>query len=275
MEFDPRCFFEHPPRMQEPVKQFLRELAREIVVSTLLTARTLGIERITEANVKLLVVQLTNDTVVAYSSKHGLVAQLTKIRPISKIVCKSIDDLDLKDRYSNLDRKIVKGVGGILQEYAVKATNGGKLALAVTVSETCGIAVQSAAQTLADKTMTLDGLKKSAFLYRTSKDETCINDSLFRFVTYTLPRTQLPIPQISDVAQSTRPRAATDFEQFKTKSEKRSQRPDERLARERRPKEAKTAPDMPVSILKKVQFVPTKTLGPARPSTPDACFWED
>ena len=268
MDIDPKCFFEQAPRMQDSVKQFFKKLAYDTISSFILIARTLGIEKITEANVKLLVFQTTNDTIVTYSSKHGLLVQLNKVRPISKIICRSINELDIKDKYSNLDKKIVKGVASALQEFDIKATHGGKLALSVVVSETCGVVIQSAAQTLSEKTLTLECIDKNAFLYKSSKDGVCINDSLFRFVSYILPDHNFPIPQIAKQESSSSTnenQPSSSFDQF------------------RKPKKIKDVENafqsiktkLPISILKKeVKFYP-HTITNQRPNTPDICFWED
>ena len=268
MEFDPKCFFETPPRMQESVKHFFKKLAHDILSSLILTARTLRIEKLTEQNVKILLLQVGNDSIISYEPKHGIVTQLSHVRHICKIVCKSIDNIDTKDKYSNLDKKIVKGVATILDEYGIKASNGGKLALSAVVSEICGICIQSSAQSLTEKTLTLENVQNNAFLYRSTRDVTYINDTLFRFITYVMPDSKLPIPKIIPEQKKTtaEDEPKQNFEQF------RKPKPVKRTLDES-DKEKKPI----VSILKKeVKFANTNPQQPSsRPRTPDTCFWED
>lgn len=269
MEFDPKCFFENPPRMQESVKHYFKKLAHDILSSLILTARTLGIEKLTEHNVKLLLLQIGNDTMIVYEPKHGLMTQLNNVRQICKIICKAIDNIDTKDKYSNLDKKIVKSVTTILNDYCIKASNGGKLALATVVSEICGVCIQSSEASRTEKTLTLDIVENNAFLYHSTNNVTYINDTLFRFITYVMPDNKLPIPKVVPPLRkaSAVDEPKQDFEQFKKpKPVKRT--PNDAIDKEKKPI---------VSILKKQVKFETTTLPqpPPRPRTPDVCFWED
>ena len=194
MEYDPKCFFEHPPRMVEDVKVFFKELASNIVKTFALTAITLGIETLTVSHVKLLMVQIANDNTIMYGENNKIRTQLQKVKSITKIVCKAIDNTDFFAKNGNMDKKIVKGVDAGLREYTLKANAQAKLSLSVVVSEVCGICIQSAASALQEKTLTMDVVNTKSFLYNSSQDGIVVNDSLFRFINNVMPDNTLPYP---------------------------------------------------------------------------------
>lgn len=237
MEFDPKCFFEHPPRMKEDLKEYLKHLGRKIVLQIVQFARVLfESERIGPKHIKLTILAICPEPITVYN-RNGLCVQNVKLKPIHKVLCRAIDlvaEACGRDKYGGLDKKICKSCLQLLREHQdIKCSHHGMLAIASVVSEICGILLQSAVANQASvKTLTLDMLKTYGILHKSSNGANYPYSSMIRFLNI------IDNFKVSDVKEATKK---------------------EHVYEESRSKE------------KRVSF----QRGPHRPSTPDICFWED
>ena len=107
MDFDPKCFFENPPRMKEDIKDYIKKLSENIVLKIISFCRNLfPNERLFSKHIKFAILAMCTDPVTIYN-RHGLCIQNVKLKPISKILCKTIDNAInnlSENKYGNLDQ---------------------------------------------------------------------------------------------------------------------------------------------------------------------------
>lgn len=249
MDFDPKCFFENPPRMKEELKEYVKELAENIAVKICVFAQILfENERITPKHIKSIIFAICPDPITAYN-RQGLCSQKVALKPIYKVICKSIDQavaLD-GDKYGGLDKKIVKACGKHLSVF--KASSSTAVAMAAVISTICGIILQSAQDNVPNmKTLTLESVKQFGTTYSGSSGQYPYS-SLIRFL------------KIVEVFNPTIP-----------------------IPMKSKPVVGKSKKDLKPAIVydktetKQVHFKKDDAKGQAkraRPATPENCFWED
>lgn len=240
MDIDPKCFFENPPRMKEDLKEFIKYLCEKIV-SKILTfcSKLFETERLYSRHIKLAILAMSPDPITVYN-RNGLCIQNVKLKPISKILCKSIDNAVsgmTDNKYGNIDKKIFRSCSKLVKDQEMKTNPTAIVAISAIVSQICGILMQSSIENDKElKTLTLESVKQNGVNHRTANGSTIPYSSLIRFIS--VVQTFEPKDIISEV-----------------KSKK---------------KESKTKKLESIEIKPKVSFQNTE-----RPSTPTNCFWED
>lgn len=240
MEIDPKCFFENPPRMKEDLKDHMKKLSEKIVTKILsFCTKLFSNERLNNKHIKLAILAMSVEPITVYN-RNGLCVQNVKLKPISKILCKSIDNAISnisENKYGNTDKKIFKGCAKLLKD--VKSSSTAVVALSAVVSQVCGILMQSTLENSSEaKTLTLDCVKENGIKHKTTNGSTLPYSSLIRFLS---------------VVEYFEPREIISSEVTKKK------------------KDAKTKVES-LEIKPKVSFQDIST---KRPSTPENCFWED
>lgn len=279
MEFDPKCFFANPPRMQENLKQKMKLLAEKIVLKIINSAKTFECTKINENVVKLMCIQICNDFIVVWNPKTGINIQNTKVKDMTRVIARAIDTtielVEAGDKNGGLEKKIVKGVASVLEKKNMKSTQSGKVALAAVVSEICGVMLQSAMQNCVDKTLTVDHIEKYAVMYTNSSKESCVNGSLIRLL-HAINTDESGNLSIFDST------IVKDIQDIKTKKKENERKKEkEQVENERKKEKEKDQLEDHIRealgknhVKKEVTFKP-KQDKPPRPQTPDLCFWED
>lgn len=237
MEIDPKCFFENPPRMKEDLKDYIKNLSEQIVTKILCFCDKLfPNERLNSKHIKLAILAMSVEPVTAYN-RNGLCVQNVKLKPISKILCKSIDSgvtFMSENKYGNTDKKIYKGCLKLIKN--IKHNSTAVIALSVSVSQICGILMQSSLEnSCASKTLTLESVKENGIKHKSTNGCTLPYSSLIRFL---------------NVVEFFEPRTVTMIDVTKKK------------------KDVKTK-------LESLEIKPKVSFKDNRPSTPEHCFWED
>lgn len=182
MEFDPKCFFENPPRMREDLKEYIKCLAEKIVGKFCVFCRILfENERITPKHIKSIIFAICPDPITTYN-RQGLCSQKVLLKPIYKVLCKSIDQAMASEdtKYGGLDKKIVKSCSKCLSD--LKVSSNTAVALAAVVSTICGIVLQSAQDNIPNiKTLTLESVQEYGTIYSGSNGQYPYS-SLIRFL---------------------------------------------------------------------------------------------
>lgn len=184
MDFDPKCFFDNPPRMKEDLKDYVKNLSKTIVLKILNYAELLfpG-EKLNEKHIKLIVLAICPDPITTYN-RQGLCIQNVKLKPIHRVLCKSIDSAMKSitdDKYGNVDKKICKACAKEMK--IVKASQSAVVAVATVISQVLGIILQSAYENYANaKTLTLDLVKSSGVHHKGSNGQSYAYGSIMRFV---------------------------------------------------------------------------------------------
>lgn len=240
MELDPKCFFDNPPRMKEDLKDHMKKLSEKIVAKILsFSGKLFSNERLNHRHIKLAVLAMSVEPITVYN-RNGLCVQNVKLKPISKILCKSIDNAVAnmsENKYGNTDKKIFKGCVKLLKD--VKSSSSAAVALSAVVSQICGILMQSTLENSSEvKTLTLDCVKENGIKHKSTNGSTFPYSSLIRFL---------------NIVEYFEPREIVNREVTKKK------------------KDAKAKFES-LEIKPKVSFQDVST---KRPSTPDNCFWED
>lgn len=244
MDFDPKCFFENPPRMKEDLKEYIKDLAEKIVYKFRVFCDILfENERITPKHIKSIVFAICPDPITTYN-RQGLCSQKVLLKPVYKVLCKSIDQAIASEdtKYGGLDKKIVKSCSKYLSE--LKTSSNTAVALAAIVSTICGIVLQSAQDNIPNvKTMTLESVRQYGTVYSGSNGQYPYS-SLIRFLKIIEVFNPTPIiskPVVSKPKKEIKPAIVYDRLQSKSVHFKKEDRQIKR----------------------------------PRPSTPENCFWED
>ena len=243
MDFDPKCFFENPPRMKEDLKEYIKDLSKSIVKKFLLFGSILfpG-ERLSSKHVQLLVISVCPDPLTSYT-KNGLCVQNIKLKNIHKILCKSIQNsITSEDKYGNTDKKIYKFCKSLCTD--VKIASSGIIAISAIVSEICGIILQSTKENSVNaKTLTLEMLKSEGMTHKSSNGSKVPYGSILRFlnIVKNFEPVHIQLPQQEKKKTKLKPH---DNDNKKEKN--------------------------------KVRFCEeSKKCIDERPRTPDICFWDD
>ena len=248
MDFDLKSFFVESPRIKDEVRAHMHQLATTIVIRFVAYAKQLQVERILPRHVRMIAFQMAQDPLLR-CSRQGLCVQKTAIKSLQRILTRAFDDVDnaLKQeiKHGGIDRKIVKQTGLLLEKHDQKASTAAVVSIAACVAEICGVMLNSTAQNMTEKTMTLSLIHEHACTHITSSGERCRNASLHRFLV-TLDRPLMHAVQAVRTAQT------SDKKTGKRKAEPPREQPSAR------PKSEKA-----------VHF------HSARPTTPDNCFWDD
>tara|TARA_B100001741_G_scaffold93224_1_gene76482 strand:+ start:4434 stop:5216 length:783 start_codon:yes stop_codon:yes gene_type:complete len=260
MDFDPKCFFENPPRMKEDLKDYIKDLAEKIVKKISAFCKILfeG-ERITPKHIKSVIFAICPDPITTYN-RQGLCAQKVLLKPIYKVICKSIDQATNSEdtKYGGLERKIVKACGKYFSD--LKMASNTSVAVAAVISTICGIILQSAQDNVPNiKTLTLDSVKQFGTTYSGSSGQYpyC---SLIRFIK--IVEVFDPTP-ISSKPVVSKPKPVVS-----------------------KPKPVVSKPQKelkPVIVYDKIENKQVhfkkddakSNVKRPRPSTPENCFWED
>ena len=247
MDFDLKVFFRDPPRFREDVKIYMHELASQIVKRVILHMKNLEITRLLPRHVSLIIFQMCPDPVTRYT-RHGLCVQTLKVKSLSKVFARVLQDttlaLEKDQRYGGIDKKIVKSTTSLIEEAGLKSNSHASVLVAACIAEVCGIMLNDARQ-LDKKTITLDILQQSSTVHVLSNGETCVNASLVRFIE------SIKRPIQSELIEK---REREDAEQKRKRRSKSTDTTRKRIALEE----------------KSVKFSDAR-----RPSTPDHCFWEE
>ena len=245
MEFDPKCFFDNPPRMKEDLKEYIKELSKKIVFKIKKFSENLcDGERISSKHIKLILLSICPEPITVYN-RQGLCSQKYQMKPIYKVLIKAIDEAVgtiENDKYCGIEKKIVRGTQQILKNSSSKYSPTGIIAVAVVVSTICGIILQSSVDLLSDtKTLNYDSVKANGVYHKSSSGQIYPYSSLIKFL---------------NVVEIFEPQSV------------------EQVKKDKKPKEIKHSRE---SQNLKVQFKKqcTPTIKQERPSTPDNCFWED
>ena len=247
MDFDPKCFFENPPRMKEDLKEYIKDLSRSIVKKFVLYANILfpG-EKLSAKHVQLLVISVCPDPLTSYN-KNGLCIQNIKLKHIHRILCKSIQtSIACEDKYGNNDKKIFKFCKSMCLN--VKISTSGIIAMTAIVSEICGIILQSAKENSVNpKTLTLEMVKSEGMTHISSSGTRVPYGSIVRFL---------------NIVTKFEPVYTSQPEKKKLKTNQKDKTNE---------KEKTNQIDKSVRFYEQKQ----KILTDIRPQTPDICFWED
>jgi len=241
MDFDPKCFFDNPPRMKEDVKEYIRELSQRIVVKIRKFSENLcDGERISSKHIKLILLAISPEPITVYN-RQGLCTQNSKMKPIYRVLMKAIDEaveLIETDKYAGIEKKIVRCTQAILKNCNIKFSPSGIIAVAATVSTICGIILQSSVELSDSKTLNYDVVKKNGVYHKSSTGQIYPYSSLIKFLNIIEVLEPLSVETIK-----------------KEKKDKKEIQPRENLK---------------VHFQKKLS-----NNSQNRPSTPDNCFWED
>jgi hypothetical protein len=187
MDIDLKCFFEHQsPRIKKDLSEYVCTLAGKIVAKIIMFSELLfPKEKITLKHVKMIVLSMCTDPITMYN-KNGLCVQNVKMKPISKVLCRSIDDSIQalqENKYGNVDKKIFKCCSKILRDQ-IKTNNDAVVAIATIVSQICGILIQSTVAQCDDsiKTLCLEDLLKHGTNHTSTNGEMIPYSSLIRFL---------------------------------------------------------------------------------------------
>ena len=246
MDFDPKCFFENPPRMKEDLKEYIKDLSKKIVEKIRKFSENLcNGERISSKHVKLILFALCPEPITVYN-RQGLCTQNFKMKPIYRVLIKAIDEavqMIETDKYGGIEKKIVKGTQHILKSSSIKYSLSGAIAVAATVSTICGILLQSSVDLLSDaKTLNYDSVRTNGVYHKSSSGQIYPYSSLIKF---------LNIIEI--------------LEPLSVEANKKDKKNKESIKYNREPLKVH---------FQAQKFTPDKNQQ-QRPSTPDNCFWED
>lgn len=248
MEFDPKCFFEHPPRMREDLKEHIKAFSHSVVVKMLQFGKIMfEQERLTDKHIVLILIAMCPEPLTIYNCQ-GLCVETSKLKPIYKVLCRSITtalDMSKEDTHGGIDKKLHKSCLKVIKENGVKTSQDGALAIGAVVSQVCGIILQSALHNAPDsKTLTLDIVREKGYYHKTSTGNTVPYPSLMRFANVVenfVPTTPIMQPEVKSKEHST--------ESKRVQIENDSRR---------------------------VTFGKEKCKDKmTRPTTPDNCFWDD
>jgi len=186
MDFDPKCFFEQPLRMKEEVKDYLKDMSYNVLNKLIVYSQIMfPSERITPKHLQMIVLAMSVDPVTCYN-RQGLCIQNTKIKTISRVLCKSISTAIQNtetDKYGGLDKKIYKSCVKILKEQNCSFSSQSIVAFTAIISEIIGIVLQSTIDNTQNvKTLTLELIKKEGTLHRNSTGTIYPYGSLIRFI---------------------------------------------------------------------------------------------
>ena len=249
MDFDPKCFFENPPRMKEDLKDYIRDLSKKILIKFMKYYETLfhG-EKLQAKHVKYIIIAICPDPVTS-CNRQGICIQQNKLKPFYKVLFKSIDtalsnfsDENVpNNKYGGLDKKLVKNCIQSLK--GIKTSHQGILAMGAVISTVCSIMLQNSIHSDI-KTLTLDILLANGMTHKSNTNQKSYPySSLMRFL---------------GVIES--------FEPLKVNSPPPKKKDEEKDKHK-------------VHFTNKKSFTPklNKTLKEKheRPSTPENCFWED
>lgn len=238
MDFDPKCFFENPPRMKEDLKDYIKKLSENIILKIISFCKNLfPNERLFSKHIKLAILAISPDPVTIYN-RNGLCIQNVKLKPIGKILCKTIDNAinNLNEnKYGNLDKKIFKSCAKVLKNTEIKLNSTATVAIAAAISQVCGILMQSSVENEKDlKTLNIDIVKENGMKHKTTNGTIIPYSSLIRFI---------------NVIENFEVREIVSNKKNITKESKRK--------------------------LESIEIKPKVTFESKRPSTPTDCFWED
>ena len=187
MDFDPKCFFEKPPRMKDDLKLYIRTMADRIVYKITQLCLFVNNDKIGTKQIKHIILLLCVDPITCYT-RDGLSYSQGTLRSMSRILLKAIDRaqqyVENGDKYGNMDKKMVKCVQSILTDGQVKFGSSGVISITACVSEVCGLLLHATYKGMNyPKTLTLEGLKTYGTThFSESSSKSVTNASLIRLL---------------------------------------------------------------------------------------------
>jgi len=266
MEFDPKCFFDNPPRMKEDLKDYIKDLANKIVFKISKFSHTLfpG-ERLNHKHIKFVVMSMSIDPITSFN-RQGLCILNSRLKPYHKILTKAIDETILafeqNEKNGNLDRKIVKSCSKVLEKIDfIKTTTTGILAIASIVCSICGLLLQSS-KAGDSKTLSIETLRQYGTNHLSSNGNSYPYSSFIRFLY---------------IIDNFEPLALTEPPKTETKTETKNMEICDYTKSKKQTKKRKSSHEKEEhhNTKSSVQFLEQKKRERIRPSTPENCFWEE
>ena len=192
MDIDPKKFFNEPPRMKEDVRIHLRDTINAVLTHIYDVLHKLQLDTVAPKHVKVAIVCMTNDLVTMYV-RDDLMVQSSRIKPLTALLCRSIDRAisRIADgcKHGRVDKKVIRFVEHVDREHALKVTPAGKIAIASVVYELCDMLLQSASFELdRDKsiqTLSSEHMRVSEGIVRLKHGERYVHAALLRFLVVT------------------------------------------------------------------------------------------
>ena len=248
MDFDPKCFFENPPRMKEDLKEYIKDLSNRFLLKIIKYYNNLfSTERLIFKHIKYIMIAMSPDPLTCYN-RHGLCVQNIKLKPIHRVLCKSIDtamkESENGTKNGGLEKKILKSCAEKLKSVNIKFSPNGVIAISAVISTLCTILLQGSIKSDV-KTLTLDMIKSNGVIHKSSSGASYPYSSLMRFI-YIIE----------------------NFEPYAVCISKNKEDKKDKIAKKSKNIVAKEVSSICDGTNKGVQFY-------QRPSTPDNCFWEE